>query len=130
MTATIGPPTTRAASPPPYDGIVLDGISWQTYVRLRHDLDERGQDVRITYDRGRMAVMSPRPDHEKWKNILGLLLGVLAMERKISMSSLGSTTWRRRKKRRGLEADQCYYIQHEPQVRGRLDIDLRRDPPP
>jgi Uma2 family endonuclease len=129
MTATIAPPT-FAAPAPRFDGFMMHGITWRTYVRLRDELDEARQNVRITYDRGRMALMSPRPDHEKWKTLLGSLLSVLAMERNIPVSCLGSTTWRRRGKRRGLEADQCYYVQHEAHVRGRLNIDLRRDPPP
>ncbi|MGH7176050.1 MAG: Uma2 family endonuclease, partial [Tepidisphaeraceae bacterium] len=42
----------------------------------------------------------------------------------------GSTTWKRKKKSRGIEPDECFYIQNEPRVRGRLDIDIDRDPPP
>jgi Uma2 family endonuclease len=54
---------------------------------------------------------------------------MLATERKIPIRRLGSTTWRR-ELRKGLEADQCYYVQHESLIRGRMDIDLQRDPPP
>ena len=39
-------------------------------------------------------------------------------------------TFKRRKRRRGLEPDECYWIQSEPMVRGKDKIDLRRDPPP
>src|SRR4051794_18420402 len=113
MTATLTP---QAPPAPNSDGMVLDGISWKTYQRLRDELDEAGQNVRITYDRGRMSLMSPRPDHERWKMMIGGILDVLAVERRIPMSRLGSTTWRRRGKRRGLEADQCYYVQHEARV--------------
>ncbi len=31
---------------------------------------------------------------------------------------------------RGLEADECWYIQHEALVRDKKEIDLRLDPPP
>jgi len=48
----------------------------------------------------------------------------------IPVSSFGSTTWKRRDLAKGLEPDECYYIQSEPLVHGRSDIDLRRDPPP
>lgn len=30
----------------------------------------------------------------------------------------------------GLESDNCFYFQNEATVRGRLDLDLRQDPPP
>jgi Uma2 family endonuclease len=42
----------------------------------------------------------------------------------------GSTTFRRRGRRSGLEPDECYWIGSEPLVRGKEKIDLRRDPPP
>src|SRR5207302_937212 len=86
--------------------------------------------VRITYDRGRMGIVSPLPIHERIKKILGQMIELATLEAGIDRASLGQTTWRRRDLAKGLEADECYYIQHEPQVRGRDDIDLKRDPPP
>ena len=47
----------------------------------------------------------------------------------MSILGLGSMTLRRRDVNRGLEADQCYYIRHEPDVRGK-QIDLAVDFPP
>ena len=46
------------------------------------------------------------------------------------MRRLGSATFKKRTLRRGTEADECYYIQHEKQARGKKQIDLRRDPRP
>ncbi len=40
------------------------------------------------------------------------------------------TTWRKRDAEKGLEADQCYYIQNEAVVRKREVLDLDVDPPP
>ena len=31
---------------------------------------------------------------------------------------------------RGLEADECYYIEHYPDVKGRKEVNLDTDPPP
>jgi Uma2 family endonuclease len=42
----------------------------------------------------------------------------------------GSTTLRRRDRRRGINPDECFWIATEAQVRGRTQIDLRVDPPP
>lgn len=44
--------------------------------------------------------------------------------------SLGSATWAREDLSQGVEADECFYIQHEEQVRGKDGIDLALDPPP
>jgi Uma2 family endonuclease len=46
------------------------------------------------------------------------------------MAGGGSTTFKRRKKKRGLEPDKCYWIANEAKVRGKKRIDLRSDPPP
>src|SRR5688572_19066511 len=119
-----------SSMPPAMDGIVLEGISWETYERLRDELGDFGQHVSITYDQGRMVLMSPRPEHERWKKFLGRLVEALSLTLRIPVASLGSTTWRRKDLRRGLESDECYYVQREKDVRGKLDIDLRRDPPP
>lgn len=110
--------------------IVLEGVSWETYESLLRDLDEAGQHKRITYDQGRMAIVSPLPRHEKWKSLLGCFVEAIADARQIPVSTYGQTTWKRKAKRRGLEADECFYIQHELQMRGKLDIDLKQDPPP
>ena len=135
MTVAATPPRSPAASAGPHvpapalDGIVLEGVSWETYERLRDELDDQGQRVYITYDQGRMVLMSPRPEHERWKKLIARLLEMMTLELNIPIASLGSTTWRRRELDKGLEPDECYYVQSEPHVRRKLDID-RRDPPP
>jgi Uma2 family endonuclease len=112
------------------DPLVLEGVSWETYEALRSDLDDAGQHVRVTYDEGRMCLVSPLPKHEKWKYLLGQFVEVIADERDIPISTFGSTTWKRRDRRKGLEPDECFYVQREREVRGKLDFDLRHDPPP
>ena len=109
---------------------VMSGVSWGTYERLRRELDEAGSNVRITYDRGRMELMSPTPRHDKWKKLIGQLAEALASERNVPISAYGSTTWLREDLARGLEADECYYVQHAEAMRGKADIELGVDPPP
>lgn len=109
---------------------VMRGVSWETYERLRRELDEVGSNIRITYDRGRMVLMSSTPRHDKWKKLIGQLIEALAAERGLHISAYGSTTWKRQDLARGLEADECYYIQRAETMRGKVDIDLTRDPPP
>ena len=109
----------------------MDGVSWETYERLRQELDEAGNHIRIVYDRGRTELISPLlPIHEKRKQMLGRLIETLAEERGLPISAYGSTTWKRQDVGRGIEADQCYYIQRAPLMRGKSEIDLSQDPPP
>ena len=61
MTAIVHPPLrTQPVSP------VMSGVSWETYDRLRRELDDAGSHIRITYDQGKMVLMSPLPRHDKW----------------------------------------------------------------
>ena len=126
MTLTL--PKTGSSFPQPGGPITLDNASWELYELLLRDTD--GQNVRITYDQGRMVLMSPLPIHEKIKKLGGRLIELATLELNIPVSSFGSTTWKRQDLAKGLEADECYYIQNEPRVHGRTDIDLSRDPPP
>ncbi len=48
----------------------------------------------------------------------------------LEIRSLGSRTCDREDSAKGLEPDQCYYIQHEAEVRGVVQIDLAHYPPP
>jgi Uma2 family endonuclease len=121
-------PSAHAPAPEQPSMLVLENVSWKTYESLLRDTQE--QRLRITYDQGRMSVMSPLPKHEWIKVVVGRMIGIMALELNIPMCSLGQTTWKRRDLLKGLEADECFYIQHEPQVRGRDDLDLNSDPPP
>jgi Uma2 family endonuclease len=133
MTTLLRPPEGVIAEPsPPVElhprYFVLDGISWRTYSSLVNDLNE--QHVSVTYDEGMMVLMSPLPRHERIKKVIGSLFTVIMLERDVPIASFGSTTWKRKKLKKGLEPDECFYVQHEALVSGRFDIDLRRDPPP
>lgn len=106
----------------------LEGISWETYEHLVEDLGE--QHLRLTYHRGRLTIMSPLPKHDRVKKFIGRMIELFALEMRISMSCYGSATWKRGDMDAGLEADECYYVQSEPLVRGKDNVDLNVDPPP
>src|SRR5207244_659524 len=69
-------------------------------------------------------------EHECYKRLISRLVEVLTEEMALPLAGFGSMTFKRRKRRRGLEPDECYWIVNEPKVHGRIHIDLRRDPPP
>ncbi|PSR17737.1 hypothetical protein C8255_11020 [filamentous cyanobacterium CCP3] len=109
--------------------VVLQGVSWATYQSLSRDL-ESAPGKRLTYDQGTLEIMVPLPPHESYKKLMGRMVEVTTEETETEIRSLGSTTWSREDLRKGLEPDQCYYIQHEQAVRGKDAIDLTIDPPP
>jgi Uma2 family endonuclease len=109
--------------------IVLPDIDWTTYSRLLRAFAERPA-VRLTYDRGTLEIMSPLLRHDNRGRFLGRMVIVLTEELGLPVMGGGSTTFRRRGKRKGLEADDCFWIANEPQMRGKDHVDLRVDPPP
>ena len=110
-------------------GILLKNISWKTYESLLHELAQQGG-IRLTYDRGNLEIMTPSAPHEGSKKILGRFVESVTEELNIEIRSLGSLTCRREDLERGLEPDQCYYIENEDVVWDKQQIDLNQDPPP
>ena len=108
---------------------VLRNISWQTFETL---LKETGEDrgSRFAYDCGTLEIMTPLIGHENPKSNLGNFVIALAEELDIEIKSAGSTTLKRKIANRGIEPDNCYYIQNELAVRGKQELDLETDPPP
>jgi Uma2 family endonuclease len=118
-----------AVLPPQTNGIVLKGVQWETYQALVQDLEAQ-PGKRLTYDDGTLEIRMPLPPHERNKKLLGRFVEAVTEELDIEIASLGSSTWSRQDLRKGLEADECYYIQNEAVIRGKDVIDLRNDPPP
>ncbi len=65
-----------------------------------------------------------------YKRLIGRMVEVFTEERGIEVESAGSTTFKREDLARGLEPDECYYLQHAAAVRVKDEIDLTVNPPP
>jgi Uma2 family endonuclease len=106
----------------------LRDVTWDEFEDILDDLgNHRGS--RLAYDRGVLEIVMPLPEYEDAKEIIGDLVKVLFEELDIEFRSLGSTTFKKQRDK-GLEPDQCFYIQHESQIRGKKRLDLAIDPPP
>ncbi|NJN31936.1 MAG: Uma2 family endonuclease [Synechococcales cyanobacterium RM1_1_8] len=109
--------------------VLLQNIAWETFEALVDDLESQPS-KRLTYDNGMLEIWMPKPPHESYKRWLGRIVEILTEELEIEIRSLSSCTWRRPDLTKGVEADECYYIQNEAVIRNRMDIDLAFDPPP
>jgi Uma2 family endonuclease len=118
----------RADSLADVQHLVLDDVSWEFYERLLREIGNR--QIRVTYDQGRMEIMAPLAEHEGPKRSIGRLIEMLTFELDIPIASYGSTTFRSKAKAKGLEPDECYYVQNERRTRRRKRLDLRKDPAP
>ncbi len=134
MTRAAIPPLRRPAprlAVPSLDDVshmVLEDVSWNFYEHLLKEIGDRP--IRVTFDHGRLEMMSPLPDHERPKKIIGRLIESLSYDLGIEVVSLGSTTFRRKEKAKGLEPDECYYFRDEKKMRGRKRLNLKKDAPP
>lgn len=108
---------------------LLRGVSWEEYEELLKELGD-GYATRITYDNGELELMAPLFRHEHDKDFLLRLVGDLTIELGIEMESAGSVTLKKQRAQSGAEPDTCFYLKHAEQVRGKIRVDLRFDPPP
>lgn len=109
--------------------VILSNISWQTFERLLADLGEN-RCARLAYNDGVLEIMTPLGSHENNNRFIESLIGAIADELNLNLKRFGSLTLKREKRQKGGEPDSCYYIQNEPKVRHKQEIDLANDPPP
>lgn len=114
---------------PPGQHILLQEVTWEEFERILDELGEH-RTSRMAYDNGTLEIMSPLSAHEADKEIIGDLVKALLEELDIEFLTLGSTTFKNQAMLKGIEPDQCFYIQNESQVRGKRRLDLEVDPPP
>lgn len=107
----------------------LPDIDWDEYEQLLSQMgDFPGH--RLSYDRGRLDIMSPKRDHEAYKFFIGRIVELLAEEQQIDIEPSGTTTLRRKKLEIGAEPDESFYIQNAARVVDHLETNLEVDPPP
>ena len=109
--------------------IVLNDVDWKSYEMMGEALRDR-PNLQMTYDQGTLEIMTLSYQHELVKKRLARLIDILSEELDIPIAAGGSTTYKREAMERGLEPDECYYVENVGRVRGLLTIDLDRDPPP
>jgi Uma2 family endonuclease len=106
---------------------VLRGLSWEAYLQLMDELPQsRGS--RLTYDNGILEITVPLESHEFSGRLIERFITTLVELMELRIKTMGSTTMKYPKLRKGAEPDNAYYIQNQPIVKGR-DVDFSQDPP-
>lgn len=109
--------------------VVLRNVGSEGYQALLAMVDE--SHVSLAFDGKDAELMSPSRDHESLSRLIGRLIDTVTEELEIPCHGLRSTTWRKRPKEKGLEADDCFYLNNLPEILGkRREIDLTVDRPP
>jgi Uma2 family endonuclease len=113
----------------PGNQLLLKDITWQMYETILSELGE-SRASRLSYSNGTLEILAPLLEHEVSKVLIGDLVKIILEELDREFWPLGSTTFKNEKRARGVEPDDCFYIQNEATIRGKNRIDLETDPPP
>lgn len=109
--------------------VELRDIGWKGYRTMLRLRGERSR-PRMIYLDGDLWLMTTSFPHERLAERLGLFVMEVVVGLDIPCFPAGSTTFRRRLKRGGVEGDKTFYLANEAQIRGKNKLHLRDDPPP
>ena len=126
--ATEADPPLGTGSPVIEQRFALNSIDWQSYRAISHALT--GRHLRITYDRGRLELMTISSLHGTLCRLVYTIISVLTEEFQLPKRGCGDMTCDRESLERGIEPDECFYIENEAKVRGKDNLDMSVDPPP
>ena len=110
--------------------LVLQDVSWEDYEQLVDDLAEDRPAVRVSYDAGRLEIMSPHSGHEEYIRFIERIIHALGDALDLNVEPRGATTWKKRRDRKGAEGDSCYYVANSTRIIGNHNLDVNVDPPP
>ncbi len=109
--------------------LYLEDIGWDEYEELLEELEGK-RHVRISYDNGRMEIMTLSPEHEMPASLFSHLIQILTEELDIEFVSARSTTLRRKSQLQGKEPGDCFYIGDLTRILGKKRLDIDFDSPP
>ena len=113
---------------PPEVRMVLENISWSTFVDLAEQ--RRGSVPRMTYDEGTLEMMRPQFKHENLGCLIGRMIETYSEVRGIEITSVGSMTVKRDDLEKAYEADESYYVTHAEELLDKEELDFATDPAP
>lgn len=126
MTAVTRPRPSLTPSPAPApvreedERVFLYGVPWEVYEALDAVRGDSAR-PRMTYLDGELELMSPGQPHETTKKLIARLVEAYADELALTLTGTGSWTIKKRRKKRGAEADESYIL---GDVKGRKEPDL------
>jgi Uma2 family endonuclease len=113
--------------------VELRDIDWKGYSRILQLRGERPA-PKIIYLDGSLLLVSPSPIHEIRKKRLGDFVSVVLEELDIDYIPTGGTTFRRRRKKAGVEPDESFYLTNLERIAERIEskkaMNMKTDPPP
>jgi Uma2 family endonuclease len=114
---------------PAHATLILHNVNWEDYEDLLDAVGE-ASGLRISFCEGILQVMTLSMEHEIYSDFIQNLVRLCTMRLGIRLRSAGSATLRKRKKKKGLEPDACFYVGRSNLPDPTKQMDLEKDPPP
>jgi Uma2 family endonuclease len=120
--------------PPNEQRVVLPSITWEKFEQILSELPADRQ-IRLTYHRGKLEMMTPVAEHERCQKLLDSLILVLADELDRPIKALAPVLIKSRELDIATEPDACYCFssgghRNTAPDRDRVQIHLPADSPP
>jgi Uma2 family endonuclease len=107
----------------------ISNVSWNEYEKLTEVFAERPA-LRLTYDNGELEIMVPSLGHDFGDRFLASLVPILARAFRVPFRPGGSVTMKSKKKLKGIEGDDVFWLVNAAQLAGVSDLNLKIHPPP
>jgi Uma2 family endonuclease len=114
---------------PPAAVLTLDDVSWEGYELILEEFDERPA-LRITYDQGRLDIVTTSRAHERRHVFISRMICAIADELNIDVEGIGGTTEKSKRHQKGTEPDASFYIGSLERTIGKEELNLETDAPP
>lgn len=96
-------------------------LSWEQFKTLE-ELFDYTRSIRLAYLDGQVEIMTISTDHETFKCLMALLLGIYFVEKDISFTPTGSATLQAEERGSSKEPDLSYRFGEERRQRNRPDL--------
>jgi len=98
--------------------IVINGVSWKEYEIFLKDFEDHAG-WRLAYHGGKLEIMPPTPEHEEYGFSFHDFVRAYCDKFEIELEGRKSVTLRREFLEKGVEPDECYYIQSAQKIAGK-----------
>lgn len=98
--------------------ILLKNVSWKEYEGFLVEFQEKAG-WRLAYNEGDLEFMPPLAEHEEPSRLVDRIVWAYCDFFDLTVESLGSTTYRRKLRKKGVEPDACFYVQTANKIIGK-----------
>lgn len=98
--------------------ILLMNVSWTDYEHFLDDFEEKAG-WRLAYSEGNLEIMPPLMEHETPSRVIDKFVWAYCEHFDLTVESAGSTTYRRKSEKKGVEPDASFYIQNADKIIGK-----------